>query len=147
MSFFEGDTRTGEQPAPPPRDLTPIEIGAIAGTLAVFVGVVGSLLFYRAHRGKKRRDKNGERVDDDEELQPQGAGDAKGGGGGASFRPQEVRVASLPPPPPKPLPPRTKKTWDPYGGARIEDAKVEGAESHEMQEGVTVGLAIKREAY
>ncbi|KAK2015716.1 hypothetical protein LZ32DRAFT_645539 [Colletotrichum eremochloae] len=147
MSFFEGDTRTGEQPAPPPRALTPVEIGAIAGTLAVFVGAVGSLLFYRAHRAKKRREKNGERVDDDE-LQLQGTGNAKSDE--ASFR-QEVRVASLPPPPPPPPPrsllPRNKKTWDPYEGARIEEAKVERTESHEMQEGVTVGLTTKREAY
>ncbi|KAK1983088.1 hypothetical protein LZ30DRAFT_589159 [Colletotrichum cereale] len=154
MSFFEGDTRTGEQPAPPPRALTPVEIGAIVGTLTVFVGVVGSLLYYRAHRAKKHRDKNGERVDDDE-LQLQGTGNIKSDD--ASFRP-EVRVASLPlpppppPPPPRSLLPRNKKTWDPYEGAQIEEAKADGvkverAESHEMQEGVTVGLTIKREAY
>ncbi|KAK1585380.1 uncharacterized protein LY79DRAFT_519062 [Colletotrichum navitas] len=145
MSFFEGDTRTGEQPAPPPRALTPVEIGAIVGTLTVFVGVVGSLLFYRAHNAKKRREKNGERVDDDE-LHLQGTGNVKSDGG--SFRP-EVRVASLPPPspPPRSLPPRNKKVWDPYEGAQIEEAKVESAESHEMQDGRKFGVTIKREAF
>ncbi|KAK2024163.1 hypothetical protein LX32DRAFT_113184 [Colletotrichum zoysiae] len=159
MSFFEGDTRTGEQPAPPPRALTPVEIGAIVGTLTVFVGVVGSLFYYRARRTKQRREKNGERVDDDE-LQLQGTENVKSDDG--SFR-QEVRVASLPPPPPPPprsLLPRNKKTWDPYEGARIEEAKgklllvgrgmmqadnvkVERAEPHDMQD----GLSTKREAY
>ncbi|KAK2055053.1 hypothetical protein LY76DRAFT_596388 [Colletotrichum caudatum] len=163
MSFFEGDTRTGEQPAPPPRALTPVEIGAIVGTLTVFVGVVGSLLYYRARRTKQRREKDGERVDDDE-LQLQGTENVKSDDG--SFR-QEVRVASLPPPPPPPprsLLPRNKKTWDPYEGAQIEEAKgklllvgsdvmqadsvkVERAESHDMQDGVKDGLATKREAY
>ncbi|EFQ34988.1 uncharacterized protein GLRG_10132 [Colletotrichum graminicola M1.001] len=144
MSFFEGDTRTGEQPAPPPRALTPVEIGAIVGTLTVFVGVVGSLLFYRAHTAKKRREKNGERVDDDE-LQLQGTGNVKSEDG--SFRP-EVRVASLPPPPPRTLLPRNKKVWGPYEGAQIEEDKdFERAESHEMQDGKKFGVTIKREAY
>ncbi|GKT42666.1 uncharacterized protein ColSpa_02847 [Colletotrichum spaethianum] len=119
MSFFEGDTRKGEQPAPPPRALTPVEIGAIVGTITVFVGVVGSLLFYRAHKAKKRRELNGERVDDDEH-QLQGTGNKKSDE--ASFR-EETTVTRLPsPPPPRYHPPRTKKVWDPYEGPKMDDA-------------------------
>ncbi|GJC84609.1 hypothetical protein ColLi_07447 [Colletotrichum liriopes] len=120
MSFFEGDTRKGEQPAPPPRALTPVEIGAIIGTITVFIGVVGSLFFYRAHKAKKRREKNGERVDDDEH-QLQGAASDKRDN--ASSREEERRVVRpLPPPPPRSHPPRNKRTWDHYEGPRVDKA-------------------------
>ncbi|OHF03217.1 hypothetical protein CORC01_01601 [Colletotrichum orchidophilum] len=127
MSFFEGDSRTGPQPAPPPRALTPVEIGVIIGTVAIFIGVVGALFFYRAHKAKRRRAEHGERVDDDEHRlhdarhRKNEEGLFRGGGGGRGGGPVT-----------KPLPAR-KKTWDPYEGAKTDESDAERGESHELR--------------
>ncbi|KAJ0305615.1 hypothetical protein COL516b_005312 [Colletotrichum fioriniae] len=135
MSFYEGDSRTGPQPAPPPRALTAGEIGAIIGTVTVFIGVVGALFFYRTHKAKRRRAEHGERVDDDDddehrlhETRHQKGEDGLFQGGGG-------KVVT------KPLPAR-KKTWDPYEGAKTDESdgrpyvdcrEAERGESHEMR--------------
>ncbi|KXH69165.1 hypothetical protein CSAL01_12591 [Colletotrichum salicis] len=122
MSFYEGDSRTGPQPASPPRALQPGEIGAIIGTVTVFIGVVGALFFYRTHKAKRRRAEHSERVDDDDEhrlheTRHHKTEDGLFGGG---------KVVT------KPLPAR-KKTWDPYEGAKTDESDAERGESHEMR--------------
>ncbi|KAL0937394.1 uncharacterized protein CTRU02_207125 [Colletotrichum truncatum] len=69
MSFFQGDSRPGEQPAPPPRALTPVEVGVIIGTIAVFIAALATLFFYRNRKAKRRRAES-RNVADDDDTQP-----------------------------------------------------------------------------
>ncbi|KAI3548888.1 hypothetical protein CABS01_11902 [Colletotrichum abscissum] len=125
MSFYEGDSRTGPQPAPPPRALTAGEIGAIIGTVIVFIGVVGALFFYRTHKAKRRRAEHGERVDDDDDDEHR-LHDTRHRKGEDGIFQGGGKVVT------KPLPAR-KKTWDPYEGAKTDESDAERGESHEMR--------------
>ncbi|KAF6795463.1 hypothetical protein CSOJ01_13402 [Colletotrichum sojae] len=119
MSFFQGDSRPGEQPAPPPRALTPVEIGVIIGTITVFLSAIGSLFFYRNRKAKQRR---GE-VDT---MVSRSARDHDGNniplhpGGHHKNDDESSREADLDKTPPSP--PREKKTWKDFGDAKAYEA-------------------------
>ncbi|OLN96596.1 hypothetical protein CCHL11_00691 [Colletotrichum chlorophyti] len=114
MSFYQGDSRKGESPAPPPRALTSVEIGVIVGTVTVFVGVVGLLFCYRSRKAKRRRD-DGEAVmlDDDDggHMRPDTSHHKNDYASSREVEPLE-----------RPPPTRKKRIWDSYGGAKAYEA-------------------------
>lgn len=119
MSFFQGDSRPGEQPAPPPRALTPVEIGVIIGTITVFISAVGSLFFYRSRKAKQRRadadtmESRSAHDHDGNNIPPHPGGDHKHDD--ASSREADLDTKT-------PSPPRKKKIWGEFGAAKAYEA-------------------------